>query len=200
LVLQRQADLTGLPPAFIRERRLRVATRDFVQTLLADQGERTGLLDGRAHGLKAKLNDQKPPWDDPSTDHNSLTYDPNLAWTEYFEQALGYGPVTPFLWLNFDANKGWIKSHPPGDYTGAPEEMRAVMARQPNLRVLQVGGLFDLTLPYNIARRRYGGALLPPDRLVQKTYPTGHAIFADKRSQAGSIDDLRHFIAVGTAG
>ena len=192
-IAARYAELTGLPEAFVTQHRAKVGIPDFYNTLLADKGERTGLLDARTHAPRAITDKQQPPYNDPSVDRYNQAFNTDDAWDEHYRE-MGYASPTSYQGLDMTAWSAWDKT-PPKGVTNAPELMGRTLSAHPDMRLFEMGGVYDLTLPYRIAERKYAALDLPAGRLRSKLYPTGHAIHSDPATQPVANQDLREFMA-----
>lgn len=212
-VAARMAALTGLPAAFIEERRLRVSKEDFYLNLLKEQGLRTGQLDGRA---TARLDapPQRPPYDDPgisytpdppppSTDAAAPAADDpeSSALERYYRRELRFESPERYIPLNLDVNKAWKPEGAWGD--GPPfqstEAIAAAMKARPAMRLFWVAGLYDLSTPAYAGRYALDRAGVPADRLTAVRLPGGHSVYKDASNRGALSEAVRRFVSAAPA-
>lgn len=191
-VIRRLSELTGIPEGTIRAHNLLLQPDMFVGELLADRGERIGLLDGRAHAAR-NITDKKPiPYNDPSTSPYSLTYDLTKSVETMFRRELGFKPATSYVRLSMEANGKWDWAIASAR-ANMPSLLKEMMKQDSRLKIFVTAGYYDLTIPYMEPVTAYETAGLPKDRLTVKLYPSGHSVFSEGGSRARASNDLRAF-------
>lgn len=205
-IAQRMSGLIGLPADYIASKDLRLTNEDFMFQLLADQGLRTGQLDGRAtRPLDAPA--QRPPYDDPGLNFSlepppaapppppkvegvAATSDEPPALEAYYRQTLGFETPETYNSLNLDVNSAW-------DFEGwgdANGFLGAAMQADANLRLFWVSGLYDLTTPSYRGRYILDQSGVPPERLVAAQFPGGHSVFTEETNRKALADAVRAFV------
>lgn len=206
---QRQAvatamsDMVGLPADFIAEKDLRLSNRDFMLTLLEDEGLRTGQLDTRATArLDAPA--RRPPYDDPGLSYHpgepaepvgepALVFDPEQYGSiveAYYGEMLGFDPERPYRALNLDVNAAW-------DHEGFPPAipyLAAAMEADDGLRLFWAAGYYDLSTPAYGGRYALEAAGIPAGRLTAAYFPAGHSVFVGEENRALLGEALRDFL------
>lgn len=192
-VAQRMSALIGIPAAEIEAKNLRLDNYDFMLSLLADKGDRTGQLDGRARRsiAESKL---RPPFDDPSMSLGSGT---SAGIESYLKDELGYTLPSPYRSLNLGINFKWNWDK---DYGGSYRAMsfapylKAAMDEQGGLKVFAAGGYYDITTPVYAGQFALEQAGVPADRVTFARYAAGHSVFEDEAGLTALSADLHKFI------
>jgi hypothetical protein len=174
--------------------------------LLADQGLRTGQLDGRA---TARLDapPQRPPMDDPGLNF-SLEPAPAVsaappavsgiaaqsrepaALEAYFRDTHGFDAPVTYNSLNLDVNAAW-------DHEGFADANRFLgeaMQADPGLRLFWASGLFDLTTPAYRGRYVLDQSGAPPERLTHAQFSGGHSVFTEEANRQALAQAVRDFV------
>lgn len=192
-VAARMAALIGIPAVAIEAKNLRLDNYDFMLALLADKGDRTGQLDGRARRAIAESK-LRPPFDDPSMSLGSGT---SAGIERYFRDELGYAVPSPYRSLNLGINFKWNWDK---DYGGSYRAMafapylKAAMEQQPGLRVFAGGGLYDITTPVYAGQFALEQAGVPAERMTYARYAAGHSVFEDEAGLNQLSADLHRFV------
>ena len=194
---------TGLSEAFLLAKGLRIMPTDFNGELLADRGQVVGHYDSRY--VLPKLNALGDPVaDDPAMGQYSAPY--IGGFNHYIRDELGIDIDEDYVVID------WVNVNLPFDHGAAPGatptspfnvgssdsggDLAAMMRRNPDLRLMSIQGWFDMfgavgTARYGIAQRQ-----LPPDRVVEKAYQSGHMAYVGAAGPA-MADDLKAFIVAG---
>lgn len=184
----------GLPADLVEKANLAPTKQQFMMTLLADQGFRTGQLDGRASRAIAESN-VRPPFDDPSM---TLGADSGTVMADYLGNELGYALPSEYRSLNLGINSRWNRadSYASASYSSF---IGRAMRDNPRLQLFSGGGWFDITTP------TYGGeftldhAGIPADRRTHKGYAAGHSVFEDPQGLIDLTRDMRAFVIKASA-
>ena len=201
-VATRYAKYTGLPMDYVLRADLRVTGGMYEKELQVASGMTTGRLDTRFQG----------PDMDPLA--KEAAYDPQSAalssayvsgFNDYARRTLGYGEGKMFK-PSVNVFRFWNNNHvPPGRGFGAPRAMLNVMPDlasamkyNPGLKVMLLGGYYDLATPY--FEGYYEMKHLPiPDALQANIsyhyYQSGHMVYAHEASLKALHDDVAAFIA-----
>nr|WP_086489808.1 peptidase S10 [Novosphingobium panipatense] len=187
-VAARMSELIGLPAAGLEKDGLQLDRQSFMLGLLSAKGLRTGQLDGRATRATAESN-MHPPFDDPSM---TLGAETGHLIADYIGKDLGYALPSAYRTLNLGINFKW-------DW-GRGEVYRTVrfapflskaLAEKPGMKLMTVGGYYDITTPVAAGQFALDHAGIGPDRRTSKTYAAGHSVFEDEGELARFAADMR---------
>jgi carboxypeptidase C (cathepsin A) len=181
-------NITGLPVWYVMKADLRIDGGEFEKTLQDDQGLTTGRLDTRFSGITIDPLSEKSDYDPQSASISSAYIS---AFNAYVRDSLNYGQgklyvPTARLFRDWD-----MRHKPPGQQfpsRGAANvmpDLANAMKQNPNLKILLMGGYFDLATPYY--EGWYEMHQLPiPDSLrknIQYHYfESGHMVYAHQQS------------------
>ena len=201
-IAEQYARYTGLPVGYVLKADLRITGGEYEKELQEARGLTTGRLDTRFEG----------PDMDPLS--KEASYDPQAAalssayvsaFNDYARRTLGYGEGKVFK-PSVNVFRFWDNSHvPPGRGFGSPRAMLNVMPDlasamkyNPGLKVMLLGGYYDLATPY--FEGWYEMHHLPmPDALQANIsyhyYESGHMVYAKEASLKALHDDVASFIA-----
>lgn len=189
-VAARMSELIGLPATELEKDGLQLDRQAFMLGLLSGKGLRTGQLDGRATRA-IKESNMHPPFDDPSM---TLGGETGHLIADYIGKDLGYALPSPYRTLNLGINFKW-------DW-GRGEVYRTVrfapflakaMADKPGMKLMTVGGYYDITTPVAAGQFALDHAGIGPDRRTSKTYAAGHSVFEDESQLARFAADMREW-------
>jgi carboxypeptidase C (cathepsin A) len=191
-VIAKLARYTGLETRYIDESQMRWDVSHFTRELLRDKHETIGRYDGRLTG-PSSLNTGETSEMDPSS--TLITPPFTAVFTHYIREELGYktdlyyypsGGIQPW---DYGVQNGF------GDTTSM---LRAAMMRNPYMRVMVVGGYYDLATPYYAVQYTFNHMGLHPEmrqRISWSMYQAGHMLYIDSDSHAKLKKDLADFIA-----
>lgn len=201
-IAERYAHYTGLPADYVLRADLRITGGEYEKELQVNAGLTTGRLDTRFQG----------PDMDPLAKESA--YDPQAAalssayvsgFNDYARKTLGYGEGKVFK-PSVNVFRFWDNNHtPPGRGFGSPRAMLNVMPDlasamkyNPSLKVMLLGGYFDLATPF--FEGWYEMHHLPmPDALQANIsyhyYQSGHMVYAHEASLKALHDDVAAFIS-----
>jgi carboxypeptidase C (cathepsin A) len=200
------AQYTGLDPALLRKRRLRVEMEDFRKLLLADEGKVVGRFDARFTAESSHTIGSGSV--DPAT-NDAATAGVNGAhlagFHHHLARDLGYRSSLHYRPLHNVAIEGawdWRHKAPgidaPLAVPNVSLDLAAAMRRNPALRVRVMGGFYDLATPFagaefDVSHLHLGPALRP--KVTFSWYRSGHMTFVDEQAIAEMSKDLRDFYA-----
>ncbi|MBC8751345.1 MULTISPECIES: S10 family peptidase [Paraburkholderia] len=179
----------------------------FLTTLLKSQGLALGAYDGRVTaidtGIAGKI-DPNSGGNDPTMTAVTGVY--TTMWNVYLNEQLKYTSNSSFTDLNDQAFKYWDFSHidPTGAQKGVDSkgdiilytagDLAAVMALNPDLKVLSANGFFDFVTPfYQTVLDLQQMPLLSQQvrqNLSARFYPSGHMVYLDGGSRTALKADL----------
>lgn len=180
----RIAELAGLSPDAVLAADLRVGSEDFLRRLRADEGLVVGRLDVRVAGpLPEPHPDGRPPAaDDPALGLGRGNVIHSAPIARYLRDELG-APVDadePYVSLSLDLNFAWdwrpAEAMPPIFRTSVATNLGEVAKERPDLRILLLGGYFDLatTLASTIHAVRHSG--VPASAVEIRPLIAGHSL------------------------
>ncbi|MHB8054661.1 MAG: S10 family serine carboxypeptidase-like protein, partial [Candidatus Aminicenantales bacterium] len=195
----------GLPEAYLVAKDLRLEPLDFMLSVIADRGLRTGQIDSRVTGKLEEFAGQTPPGDDPSMSSSKAA--PGSARPKpaaksatqvYFNEELKYPDTEKYNALNLVINGKWIfdVDRPLKDPAGLIGE---VMREQPQLRLFWAAGYYDITTPLYAGKYTLEHSGAPADRLTIAAYPTGHMVYEGDQNLDRFVKSVVKFAKGGPA-
>ena len=190
---------TGMPAQVWVKAHLRLQATEFEALLLSDEGLITGRQDTRYTAPALHALSSKPGYDASSVKGSTVlaVLDTYMHGTLHFGMGLNYQPDAdvPSHWDNFhatDETKPWL-----GGFNVLPD-LAAVMTRNAAMRVLVMGGYFDLATPYDLGS--FEMKHLPMEPQLQQNidyavFPTGHEPYLDPESRQRMHDEVVRFIS-----
>ncbi len=189
---------TGLPAEVWTRAHLRIQAAEFETLLLSDQGLVIGRQDTRYTAPALHALSIKPGFDASGVKGSAVraVIDTYMQGTLRFGIGMNYQQDAdiPSHWDFFhvsDESKPWL-----GGWNVLPD-LAAVMTRNPKMRVLVIGGYFDLATPYQggIFQMRH----LPVERHLEQNvsyavFQTGHEPYLDAASRQSMHDQVAKFI------
>ncbi|WP_027801704.1 S10 family peptidase [Paraburkholderia dilworthii] len=211
--VEKLAEYTGIDKTTLLAWSLDVASYDsrgnslFLTTLLKPQGLVLGAYDGRVTaigtGIAGKV-DPNSGGNDPTMTAVSGVY--TTMWNVYLNEQLKYTSNSSFTDLNDQAFHFWDFGHidPTGAQKGVDDkgnvilytagDLAAVMALNPDLKVLSANGFYDFVTPfYQTVLDLQQMPLLSQQvrqNLSARFYPSGHMIYLDGGSRTALKADL----------
>ncbi len=199
-IAQKLHQYTGLPVSYILKANLRVAGGEFEKNLLGDSDETTGRLDTRFAGPTMDPLSKEAEYDPQSAAISSAYVS---AFNNYVRNTLDYGQgmtynpeINVFKYWSFKHQQPNMPFAFPGA-TNVMPDLAAAMKYNPDLKVLLMGGYFDLATPFY--EGWYEMHHLPiPNKLqanIQYRYfQSGHMVYAHVPALAKMHDDVAAFI------
>ncbi len=177
------AELTGLSPAFVDEKNLRVADHDFFFELLRDEGKIVGRLDARVTGPMAASRTRF--WEfDPAME--ALTPPYTMAAQAYF-RSLGMPAERRYDVFGEGVNQAWVWNRNAGpepakgnQYATTSTDLARALRRNPHLKVLVASGYYDLGTPYSATNWSLAQLDASADvltRITHHCYDGGHMMY-----------------------
>ncbi len=178
-IVQRVAELTGLPPALVDEKNLRIDDMCFFFELLRSRGQIVGRLEARATGPMAAS--RKREWEfDPGIEALAGPY--TMAAQAWFAE-IGLPTDRRYEILSEDVHKQWNWNR--GEDKGnafactSPDLARAIR-RNPHMKVFVASGYYDLGTPYSATDYSLAQLDIPPElrpRITHHYYGAGHMMY-----------------------
>ncbi len=180
LVAKRLSELTGLSPALVEEKNLRISDHTFFFELLRDAGRMVGRLDARATGAMAASRTRE--WEfDPGIEAIAAPY--GMAALAYFGEQLGLASEERYELLSMEVNKGWNwnRGEAKGNaFASTSDDLARALRRNTHLRVLVASGRYDLGTPYSASDWSLSQLDAPADvlaRVEHHYYDAGHMMY-----------------------
>lgn len=199
------AAFLGLPEDYLARKHLRVELTDFRQELLRAEGKVCGRLDGRFTfdaGNFLQTSSEGEPEEDPSDAATSA------AWAAGFRTVvgteIGYRNPNPYLvsnWENVGLN--WDHRHRSAGVSwkaGTPNvtyDLAMCMRHNPNMKVMVLGGRYDLATPFLGPVEDLSRMFLSEDikaNLSFKLYDSGHMIYVNPEAFDKMAADVERFL------
>lgn len=208
-IATRMSQLIGLPVSLIEAKDLRIDKPTFMLNVLKDQKERTGLLDVRV--TAPWLPNERGDIDDPALNalpkkligkahltpaSMGILKSPQVG--AYIKQELRFPTTEQYYGINFIAlqtfysTQSWQRSGRDFDTIAA---IASVMKAQPDLRLMWVNGMYDLTCPAYLARFALDQDGIPSERLTALLLPGPHSAYEGQDNLANFSAALRRFIS-----
>lgn len=197
---KRLAELTGLPPAFVQEKNLRIGDQDFFFEALRDQGRIVGRLEARVTGPMAARRTRE--WEfDPGIESLNAPY--TTAALAYYS-ALGIPGDSRYEVLSHDVHKSWQWSrgsaegmHESNGFTSTSADLGRALRRNPHLRVFVASGRYDLGTPYSASDWSLAQLDVPADvmaRVTHRYYDAGHMFYTRDADLKRLKNDLAEWL------
>lgn len=192
---------TGLPVEYVERSHLRIEMESFRRQLLRGQELVIGRFDSRYAWPAVETDGHfNPATDDPAT---AAVNGPYLAAFREALDGLGYKTSLEYRALyNQVIEPRWDWHHvAPGmdEPLTTPDtalDLAAVMAANPNLKVLSLNGLYDMSTPFFGTEFDLSHMLLPRNvsrNIAIKYYESGHQLYSDPRVLDEMKADLDRF-------
>jgi carboxypeptidase C (cathepsin A) len=199
-VAEGMAGFIGLPASAIKAADLRPESELYLGTLNADKNLTTGRLDMRVTAPKAPpANPDRPAAaNDPSLGLGRSNVIKSPLITGYLRDELKVPVSEDYVSLSLELNFKWnwadTNKNNRFALNTAPDLTRIMKAR-PELKMMVVGGYYDLATPVWEARYTLEHASLPLERVSFNTYATGHSVYNPDDDLKSRADQIRAFIA-----
>ncbi|MFM5917067.1 MAG: peptidase S10, partial [Novosphingobium sp.] len=201
VIAQRVANYIGLPLDYILKSDLRVSGGQFTQQLQLPGGLTTGRIDTRFSGPSLDLLSKEAQYDPMISSVGSAYV---AAWNDYSRGALKY-PAEDGFKIFADVFPAWEMSHQApgmggaygGQTTNVMLDLAMAMKQNPNLKVLNTGGYYDLATPYFEGVYEMEHLPIPESlrgNIEYKYFPSGHMVYLNEESLRGLHDTVADFV------
>ena len=197
-VVKRLAELTGLAPALIEEKNLRISDQTYFFELLRDRGLIVGRLEARVTGPMAASRTRE--WEfDPGIEAIAAPY--TMAAHAYMSEALGVDTQSRYEVLSMDVNRQWNfnRGEAKGNaFTCTSGDLSRALRRNPHLRVLVASGYYDLGTPYSATDWSVAQLDVPADvlaRVEHHYYGAGHMMYTREADMQKLKRDVATWLA-----
>ena len=198
VVTRRLAELTGLAPALVEEKNLRINDHTFFFELLRDSGRMVGRLDARATGAMAASRTRE--WEfDPGIEAIAAPY--GMAALAYFGEQLGLACEERYELLSMEVNKSWNwnRGEAKGNaFASTSDDLARALRRNTHLRVLVASGRYDLGTPYSASDWSLSQLDAPADvlaRVKHHYYEAGHMMYTREEDLVKLERDVATWVA-----
>jgi carboxypeptidase C (cathepsin A) len=190
---------TGLPVDYLLKAELRINGGTFSQQLQGGDGITTGRLDTRFSGPALDPLAKEAGYDPQSSAISSAYV---AAYNEYARNELKIAADRPFK-PNAYAEQHWDFRHqPPGQdeplaITNVMPDLAEAMKSNPLLKVMVLGGYYDLATPYFQAQYEMRQLPIPQQlrgNIEFKWFESGHMVYAREAEMKPLHDSLADFI------
>ena len=186
-VAAKVAGFTGLPLAYVKESKLRIAPTRFRKELLRDQDAILGRYDARFEGVDVDDAGENPGYDPSDTGISGVFVG---GFHEYLQRELKYMSSEQYYLSGPGINQNWDWKHRPSGagYGGGREQaepdtvidLSDAMRKNPHLKVFSANGWFDLATPFFGTENDLAQMMLPPAAVGNVSfgyYPAGHMVY-----------------------
>ncbi|HSW08247.1 S10 family peptidase [Aquabacterium sp.] len=201
---KRIAELTGLPPALVQEKNLRINDQCFFFDALRDEGRIVGRLEARVTGPMAASRTRE--WEfDPGIEALVAPY--TTASLAYFA-SLGIPTDARYEVLSLEVNKAWNWGRGSAEgvreangFTCTSTDLARALRRNPHLRVFVASGRYDLGTPYSASDWSLAQVDAPAEvlaRITHRYYDAGHMFYTRTADLAQLKTDLASWLGAGS--
>jgi carboxypeptidase C (cathepsin A) len=200
-IAERLSAYLGISADYLLKSDLRISGGQFSQQLQLPGGLTTGRIDTRFSGPSLDLLSKEAQYDPFITSVGSAYV---AAWNDYARSTLKF-PAEDGFKIFAPVFPAWDMSHQapgmPMPFTGQTTnvmlDLATAMKQNPNLKVLNTGGYYDLATPY--FEGVYEMEHLPiPDSLraniEYKYFPSGHMVYLNEPALQGLHDTVADFV------
>src|SRR6185503_3192913 len=200
-IAERLSGYLGLPVDYLLKSDLRISGGQFSQQLQMPGGLTTGRIDTRYSGPSLDVLSKEAQYDPMITSVGSAYV---AAWNDYSRTTLRF-PAEDGFKIFAPVFPSWDMAHQapgmPMPFTGQTTnvmlDLATVMKQNPNLKVLNTGGYYDLATPY--FEGVYEMEHLPiPDTLPQnieyKNFASGHMVYLNEPALGSLHDTVADFV------
>jgi len=199
-IAERLSQFTGLPVDYVLKADLRINGGEFMKMLQDAQGLTTGRLDTRFSGPSLDPLSKESEYDPQSAAISSAYVS---AFNDYVRGPLGFGGDRTYK-AEVSVGKDWDFDHqPPGSsepqkgMMNVMPDLASAMKYNPQLKVMLLGGYFDLATPFYEGWYEMHHLQIPPtltSNIEYRYYPSGHMVYAHEASLKQMHDDVAGFI------
>jgi carboxypeptidase C (cathepsin A) len=202
-VLNRLADLVGLPAEMVSRAEGRITINVFTRELLRDERQILGLYDATITATDPFPDRESFGGPDPTLAGISPAY--TMAINRQLRSEIGVETDREYTLLSYEVNREWTddaRQHffvPP---VGATDDFRYGMALNPHMKAFITHGRFDLVTPYYASDRLRNLMRLDPamaGRLTVRHFGGGHMFYAWETSRKEFAAAIAAFVSDATS-
>jgi len=200
---QRVADFTGLPVAYVKEARLRIAPGRFRKQLLRGEDARIlGRYDARFEGWDSDAAGETPESDPSETGISGAFIS---LFHDYLERELKYSTADQYFTSGPGVIGAWEFKHRSDNGQQAAADtaldLADAMRKNPKLKVFSANGYFDLATPFFATEYDLAHMLVPQEFVGNVQfgyYPSGHMVYLNTEALKQFRSDLGAFYTSAT--
>jgi carboxypeptidase C (cathepsin A) len=202
-ILERLADLLGLPLELVTRAEGRVGILTFARELLRDERKIVGLYDTTITATDPFPDRTEFAWADPTLSGIGPAY--TAAVNRMLRSEIGVQTDREYALLSYEVFTSWKndgETHAFSPPPGATDDFRYGMALNPHMKAFITHGQYDLVTPYYASDRLRNLMRLDPqmaDRLTVQHYGGGHMFYAWESSRHAFSAAIAAFVADATA-
>jgi len=200
-IAERLSAYLGIPADYLLKSDLRISGGQFSQQLQLPGGLTTGRIDTRFSGPSLDLLSKEAQYDPFITSVGSAYV---AAWNDYSRVTLKF-PAEDGFKIFAPVFPAWDMAHQapgmPAPFTGQTTnvmlDLATVMKQNPNLKVLNTGGYYDLATPYFEGVYEMEHLPIPESlraNIEYKFFPSGHMVYLNEPALAGLHDTVADFV------
>ena len=198
-ILERLADLIGLPVDVVSRAEGRISIHVFARELLRDERKVVGLYDATITSIDPFPDRESFSGPDPTLAGIAPAY--TMAINRQLRSEIGVETDREYTLLSYEVNAAWTddaRRHffiPP---VGATDDFRYGMALNPHMKAFITHGRFDLVTPYYASDRLRNLMRLDPamaGRLTVRHFGGGHMFYAWETSRREFAAAIASFVA-----
>ncbi|MCW2476857.1 S10 family peptidase [Candidatus Symbiopectobacterium sp. NZEC151] len=185
------ARYTGIPAREWVKADLRISGPLFVKKLLADQGDTVSRTDGRYRGASLDRMAARSDYDPVMTIGSGFI----SAYRDYLAKGLNVNTLQDYV-SDSNAIYHWNMTPENRSFNLLPA-LSETMKMNPRMKVMVLGGIYDLATPYFVAQYHLNHLSLPEKlraNLQFHRYESGHLPYLDDKSLQQLHQDLHGFI------
>jgi carboxypeptidase C (cathepsin A) len=198
-ILERLADLIGLPAEMVARAEGRISHRMFTRELLRDERKVLGLYDATITATDPFPDREVFTGPDPTLAGITPAY--TIAINRQLRSEIGVETDREYTVLSLEVNEAWRNDgsqyffKPP---VGATDDFRYGMSLNPHMRAFITHGRYDLVTPYFATDRLRNLMRLDPEtaeRLTVRHFDGGHMFYAWESSRRDFTAAIAAFVA-----
>jgi carboxypeptidase C (cathepsin A) len=198
-ILQRLADLVGLPMDLVTRGEGRIPFQVFARELLRDERKVLGYYDATITATDPFPDRQPFGGPDPTLSGISAAY--TMAINRQLRSEIGVETDREYTVINFEVFESWKNDAPQHFFVppiGATDDLRYGMALNPHLKLFLTHGRYDLVTPYYSSDRLRNLMRFDPTtagRLTVRHFGGGHMFYAWEDSRRAFAEAIAAFVA-----
>jgi carboxypeptidase C (cathepsin A) len=198
-ILERLADLIGLPGDLVARAEGRITVGTFTRELLRDQRRVLGLYDATITAPDPFPDREVFAGPDPTLAGIGPAY--TTAINRQLRSEIGVQTDREYVVLSYEVNEAWRDDAPQHFFTppvGATDDFRYGMALNPHVKAFITHGRYDLVTPYYASDRLRNLMRLDPEmasRLTVRHFGGGHMFYAWEESRRDFTAAIAAFVA-----
>jgi carboxypeptidase C (cathepsin A) len=202
-ILDRAADLIGLPAELVARAEGRVDIGVFARELLRDERRVLGMYDATITTVDPFPDRERFAGADPTLSGIEPAY--AMAINRQLRSEIGVRTEREYRVLSEEVNEAWRNDAPEHFFVppvGATDDLRYGMSLNPHLRVFITHGRYDLVTPYHASDRLRNLMRLDPStagRLTVRHFGGGHMFYAWEDSRRQFSAAIAAFVADAVA-